>query len=106
MSETKKSISLLGPGLDHLKTDEGAKRFNDAVEQRNQADFECFMVLRDLAEEDLISYQSIYRALKALGGYDEDECKEVAEYQAERVKEALEKRRAADREFSDALLGR
>ena len=108
MTTEKKTISLFGPGLDHLKTEEGAKRFNDAVEQRNQADFECFQVLRELDDAEMLNEHFFLAGLLRDEYFqsNREEAKEMAAYHAERVREALAKRREADREFSDALMGR
>lgn len=98
----KHKVQVLIPGV---QTPEGVERFNKAVEARNQADFECFMVLRDLDNESLISEQALFRAFKALGE-SKAEARENAAYHAERVREVLRARRDADAEFSNAILGR
>lgn len=91
---------------EHLNTEEGAARFNAAVEQRNQADFQCFQALRDLVESADI-YGGSLKAVLLKGCFEkDDETREVMEYQAEQVEEALKARRDADIEFSNALLGR
>ena len=99
----------LGPGLDHLKTEDGAKQFDAAVEQRNKADYECFLVLRDLAEEFLLTEAAIRKTLLRDDEYSRDrpeETKEHSTYLAERVKDVLDARKKADAGFSYALLGR
>lgn len=98
-------ISILGPGMDHLKTEEGVKRFNEAVEQRNQADYTCFLALRDLADQGLLTRDAIYRTLLA-DGESLAEANEGARELADMVADALEARKKADAEFADALMGR
>lgn len=89
----------------HLKTEEGVKRFNAAVEQRNQADYICFTVLRDLHDQGLLN-----RTLLAKFYESEGESKSTAQEWAgemvEQIEDALRQRRDADAAFSDALLGR
>lgn len=89
----------------HLKTEEGAKRFNAAVEQRTQADYECFCVLRDLNETGVLSHYNLAQAF-IMEGADKLEANEWAGDLIEQIKEVLQKRRDADAAFSDALLGR
>lgn len=82
---------------DHLKTPEGIARFNKAVEARNQADYECFQVLRDLAEQGVLTA----RMLTLVLGDDVSEAQGLAT-EVERV---LELRRQADLELTHAMRG-
>jgi hypothetical protein len=101
---TERTIQVDLPA--HLKSEEGAARFNAAVARRDQADFRCFEALRDLVESATI-YGGSLKAVLTKGCFDRDEetC-EVMEYRAEQVAEALEERRQADADFADALYGR
>jgi hypothetical protein len=95
----------LGPGLNHLKTADGAKRFDAAVEQRNQADYVCFTVLRDLHDQGLLTREILTKFYES-EGEDSATAVEWASDTVEHFEEALQKRRDADVEFSNALLGR
>lgn len=94
-------VSLL-PGAE---TPEGAARLQRELEARNDIDFRAFQMLRRLKNEDMVSYQSIYRALKAFG---EDECvaKEMAEEVTEEIEEILRDRVLADHRVLAAAAGR
>lgn len=92
----------------HLQTEEGAKRFARAIEARRQADYECFMVLRELSDNELLTEKKLRKLLQAeVGmGITASEADECAEHWAERVKEALQERLKADAEVSNAITGR
>ena len=104
MSERLIKVDLLPP---HLKTEDGAKRFDAAVEQRNQADYRCFLVLRDLEDAGALTKSTLAQALTSskFEKLDGDDREYVEEF-AEQVQAALENRRDADTAFSNALLGR
>jgi len=86
----------------HLQSEEGAARFNAAVEARNQADYQCFMVLRDLADQHLLSPEGFYQLFKTHTDTDKER-RELSIYQAEEVERVLKLRKDADQEFGDAL---
>ena len=103
MSETIK-CELFPP---HPKTAEGSKRFEAAVEQRNQADYACFLALRELEDEGILTKSRLAEAMTGvkLSRLEGDDKEAVIEL-ADQVQEALKKRRDADMEFSNALLNR
>ena len=106
MSERMVKVDLVPP---HLKTKEGAARFDAAVEERNKADYDCFYVLREMFDNDLLHESRMILALKpdvASGCISHAEAVECAEEWASSVARALENRRKADAEFSNALLNR
>ena len=90
----------------HLKTAEGSKRFEAAVEQRANADYACFMVLRDMNDEGLLTKKAIRDAVPKHEFGSVGELEEFVDHHVEQVREALKKRRDADIEFSNALLNR
>jgi len=94
--------------MPHLQTEEQMARFNAAVEQRNRADFECFRVLKELRDNEMLGRDALRATLQAdVGmGISADEADECADEWSERVARVLQQRRDADVEFSNALLGR
>ena len=102
---TKHTSKVVMP---HLQTEEQMARFNAAVTKRNRADFECFMVLRELRDNEMLGRDALRATLQGeVGmGITADEADECAEEWSERVAEALKRRRDADAEFSNAVLGR
>jgi len=97
----------LGPGLAHLKTEEGQKRFDAAIESRTQADYNCFYLLRELFDNEMLTKSKLRASLQAeVGmGITETEADECAEEWSQRVKEVLQKRNEADIEFTHAMRG-
>ena len=89
----------------HLKTEDGVKRFNAAVEQRNQADYVCFTVLRDLHDQGVLT-RSLFVKHYESEGESRETAREWADEMVEQIEDALRQRRDADAEFSNALLGR
>ena len=99
---TKKTVIVsVAP---HLQGEEFTKRFDAAVEQRNQADYACFRVLRDLRDSGALDLDCLVAAFKRLGS-DQAEAKECAEYHLEEVSDALKKRLDADRVFTNVMRG-
>lgn len=99
---SEKKINLLIPGM---ATPEGAARLQREMEKRNDIDFRAFQMLRRLVDEDVATYQSMFRALKALD-FDHDEAKEMAEELDEEIREILRDRVQADHDVLQAAAGR
>ncbi|GAG34761.1 unnamed protein product, partial [marine sediment metagenome] len=85
------------------QTEVGRQRILAAAAQRDQADYECYTVLRDLAESDVLLKRKLYDAFRTELGVSEKEARESSEYFAQRVTDVLALRKQADRLFTDAL---
>lgn len=92
---------------DWMKTPEFQKRHTEAVEARDKADFECFQLLRELAEtQEVLNKRALLAAIKTdpyFQGEGRSEAEECAEHFAGEVKRVLKLRADADREYGDCI---
>jgi len=98
----KRTVEVKIPGA---QTPEGRRRIYKATEERNQADFECFMTLRELEECGVLTRGVLARAIKEYLGVSEDEATDMAVVLAGDVKRNLKRRRDAETELMDAIRG-
>lgn len=94
--------NLLIPGA---ATPEGAERLRDEIEKRNYIDFRAFQLLQRLVDEDVVTYQSMYRAFRALD-LDHDEAEEMASELNDEAEAIMRDRRQADHDVRQAAAGR
>jgi len=71
------------------------KTLQDALERRNEADYQAYTLLRRLRDEHVLSEVGIRSALKNLGEVNETARREAAEIATE-VEQIIEERREAD----------
>jgi hypothetical protein len=100
MAETK--VKMVIPGLE---TEEGQARIVREVEARHEVDFRAYRLLRQLVEDDFLSYQTMYRGLKA-DGVDEEEAQEMAQELDEMIQAVIRDRHLADHRVLEAMAGR
>jgi hypothetical protein len=92
---------LIFPG----NTPEGAARINAAVERRNDLDFDAFMLLRELHQNNLVCKRVLKQAALAMGS-EEAEAEELAEDFSSRAERLVRTRPRLDHEVLAALAGR
>jgi hypothetical protein len=88
-----------------MKTPEFQARHDAAVRARDMADFECFRVLKDLSDAEMLNVRALLAAVKSDHYFveNETEAKETADYYANEVKRVLKLRTDADQEYGDCI---
>jgi len=96
----KKTIDITPVGM---KTPEGVKRVNDALEKRNHIDYKCYMKLRKVIEVfwDREALIEMTRSGSRSGTAE----KEATEF-INSIDELIQQREDADNEFINAVAGR
>jgi hypothetical protein len=89
----------------HLQGEEVQKRLADAVERRNMADYECFQLLRDMADNGLLEKRVFLAAVKEDTSMSDDEKLSHASHYAHEVMAKLRERREADMQIAMAMRG-
>jgi hypothetical protein len=103
MSENKKTIQVtVAP---HLQGEEVQKRLAAAVERRNTADYECFQLLRDMADNGLLGRGGFLALLKNDESMSEEEKLDTANHYESEVLSKLRERREADMQIAMAMRG-
>lgn len=87
MTETEKVVLLI-PGL---ADPENAAKAGEVLDKRNQADYQCYMVLRDIMEDSFIL---------------REKTDQYGESLLERAKEAIQERETLSNQYVELLCGR
>jgi hypothetical protein len=92
---------------DHLKTPEVQKALAESVEARTNADYECFQVLREMADQEMLTEEFILAGLEQDSYFRENrkEAQETAKHFATTIAEVLQARRDADLLWTKAMRG-
>ena len=88
----------------HLQTKEGSGRLDAAVKRRDMADYECFMVLRELADEGALNQAGLMVSLLK-AGLEKEEAEEAVTEFTTKILACLRERREADNDFMHASRG-
>lgn len=92
---------------DWMKTPEFKKRLDAASQARDQAESECFSVLRELYDNEMLTKQFLLAGIKRDPYFKtssgQKEADETAEHFADEVERVLKVRRDAAQEMGDCL---
>ena len=100
---TEHRTTALVPGLE---TPEGAQRIQNALDARNRVDFECYQLLSRMKEEGMANVEFFMAGFKRDPDMDAVEAKEMSDYYDTEITALINRRRDAQQEFSQALVGR
>lgn len=100
---TTHKAKVLLPGA---QTPEGIARINKALEARDRVDFECYSLLCDMERLGMDTASFFMGGFKRDPDMDLEEAQELSDHYAEQITKLVQRRRDAQQEWSQALVGR
>ncbi len=92
--------------LPGAQTPEGIARINRALDARNRVDFECYSLLCDMERVGMDNAPFFMGGFKRDPDMDLEEAQELADHYAEQIMKLTQRRRDAQQEFTQAMVGR
>lgn len=92
--------------LPGAQTPEGIARIDRALDARNRVDFECYSLLCDMQAVGMTYGDFFMGGFKRDSSMDLEEAQELSDHYAEQITKLIQRRRDAQQEFSQALVGR
>jgi hypothetical protein len=100
---TTHQVKVTLPGA---QTPEGIARINSAMDARNRVDFECYQLLVNMDNVGMANDLFFMGGFKRDPDMDLEEAQELSDYYAEQITTLIQRRRDAQQEWSNALIGR